>query len=108
MYVVNDSGSTGIGFNMIDGGVNQFAVGSSTITAGSFNKISISYKTNDSAGSFNSSTPTTDTSCTLPTVNSLKIGNASWGTFNPLNGTISQLSYYPVRLTNSQLQTLTK
>jgi len=108
MYLVNDSGSTGITFNMFDGGVNQFVVGSSTITAGSFNKISVSYKTNDSAASFNSSTPTTDTSCTLPTVNSLKIGNTSWGTFNPLNGHISQLSYYPVRLSNSQLQNLTK
>jgi hypothetical protein len=108
MYLVNDTGTNSIGFNIIDGGVNQFAVGSSSVTSGSFNKISISYKANDSAGSFNSSTPTTDTSCTLPTVNVLKIGNTSWGTFNPLNGTISQLTYYPVRLTNSQLQTLTK
>ena len=108
MYLVNDGGQTNITFNMIDGGVNQAQFSSSSVTSGSFNKISISYKANDSAGSFNSSTPTTDTSCTLPTVNVLKIGNISWGTFNPLNGTISQLSYYPVRLSNSQLQNLTK
>jgi hypothetical protein len=108
MYLVNDAGGSNIGFNLFDGGVNQFSVGSSTITDNFFNKIAVAIKLNDSAASFNSSTPTTDTSCTLPTVNILKIGNASWGTLNQLNGTISQLTYYPVRLSNSQLQTLTK
>ena len=108
MYLVNDTGASNIGFNLFDGGVNQFVVGGSTITDNSFNKIAVAIKLNDSSASFNSSTPTTDTSCTLPTVNILKIGNASWGTLNTLNGTISQLSYYPKRLTNSQLQNLTK
>jgi hypothetical protein len=108
MYLVNDVGGSNIGFNVIDNGSNQFTVGSSAITDNFFNKIAVAIKLNDSAASFNSSTPTTDTSCTLPTVNSLKIGNASWNTLNPLNGTISQLSYYPVRLSNSQLQSLTK
>ena len=108
MYLVNDVGGSNIGFNVIDNGSNQFTAGSSAITDNFFNKIAVAIKLNDSAASFNSSTPTTDTSCTLPTVNSLKIGNASWNTLNPLNGTISQLSYYPVRLSNSQLQSLTK
>jgi hypothetical protein len=107
MYLVNENTLNYITFNMIDGGVNQAQFSGSTITSGSFNKISISYKLNDSAASYNASTPTTDTSCTLPTVNSLKIGNASWGSGNPLNGTIAMLSYYPVRFSNSNLQKIT-
>ena len=46
---------------------------------------------------------TTDTSVEMPVgVNQLLIGVGSWG------GTISKLSYYPRRLSNSQLQNLTK
>lgn len=108
MYLVNDASTNIITYNLFDNGSNQFQAGSSTITDNSFNKTAIGIKLNDSAGSFNGSTPTTDTACTLPTVNSLKIGNASWGDLNPLNGTISQLSYYPTRLTNAQLQNLTR
>jgi hypothetical protein len=48
-----------------------------------------------------------DTSVTLPVLNSFYIGRDETGT-SQLNGTISQLSYYPVRLSNSQLQNLTK
>ena len=108
MYLVNDTSTNVIQYNLFDNGSNQFQTASSTITDNSFNKTAVAIKLNDSAGSFNSSTPTTDTSCTLPTVNSLKIGNASWGTLNPLNGTISRLTYYPKRLPNAQLQALTR
>jgi len=111
VYLVNDHGQTNITFNMFDGGSSVFNTGSSTVTDNSFNKTAVAIKLNDSAGSFNGSTPTTDTSCTLPTVNILRIGNASWAVgagVNALNGTISQLSYYPRRLTNAQLQQLTQ
>jgi hypothetical protein len=108
MYLVNDASTNNITYNLFDNGSNQFQTKISNVTDNSFNKTAIAIKLNDSAGSFNGSTPTTDTSCTLPTVNSLKIGNASWNTLNSLNGTIARLTYYPVRLSNSQLQTLTK
>ena len=48
-----------------------------------------------------------DTTVTLPILNSLYIGRDAGGGSQP-NGHISQLTYYPVRLPNSTLQTLTK
>jgi hypothetical protein len=51
----------------------------------------------------------TDTSGSVPTVNRLIIGDLRGNSiFAKLNGTISQLLYYPKRLPNSQLQALTK
>jgi hypothetical protein len=108
IYLSNNTSTDYIEASIVDDGVNQISMNGPIITSGSLNKISLSYKLNDSAASFNSSTPTTDTSCTLPTVNSLKIGNASWGTANPINGTIAILSYYPFRFTNINLQNITR
>jgi hypothetical protein len=71
-------------------------------------KLSGVYKLNDFASSFNGSTVLSDDSGLLPeNVNKMDIGKrADGGTY--LNGTIKNITYYPVRLPNSQLQTLTK
>jgi hypothetical protein len=78
-----------------------------TITQGSTNKIATAYKLNDFPITQNGGTIATDTSGTPPVTTSLFIGSligiAEW-----VNGRIAQLSYYPKRLTNSQLQNLTK
>jgi hypothetical protein len=64
-------------------------------------KISVGYAQSDFARSYNGSL-TTDTSGNLPTgIDRLRIGTN-------LSGHISQLTYYPTRLTNAQLQNLTK
>ena len=42
----------------------------------------------------------------IPTVNTLVLG-PYWGGVQPLNGTISRLTYYPIQLTNQQLINLT-
>jgi hypothetical protein len=74
---------------------------------GSFFKTAGCYKLNDFANVLNGGTVGTDTSGNVPVVNRLQLGDVtSFGSY--LNGTISQLTYYPVRLSNSQLQTLTK
>jgi hypothetical protein len=67
-----------------------------------------SFATNSSTFCVNGSLTTTDTSVTLPTVTRLNIGQTNTVGSNLWNGTISSLSYYPTRLTNSQLQNLTK
>ena len=80
-----------------------------TETAQTFNKVCVTYKLNDIAGSYNAQTVLTDTSSNIPSVNQLCIGRRDPATLTDyLNGNISQLSYYPKRLTNSQLQNLTK
>lgn len=70
--------------------------------------IAIAYKANDFAASLNGAVANTDTSGDLPT--SSEITALCIGSFNStgrINSTISKIAYYPVRLTNAQLQALT-
>jgi len=71
-------------------------------------KLAGAYKVNDFAAVLNGTTVATDTSGAIPVVNRLDIG---WrlGGVSPtiLNGHIRRLAYYPLRLTNAQLQALT-
>ena len=69
-------------------------------------KMATAYKTNDTTFAVNSSYAQ-DTSVTIgETKDELWVGSSGSG--NYLNGHISQLTYYPKRLTNTQLQNLTK
>jgi hypothetical protein len=65
-------------------------------------RTAIAYKQNDFARSYNGSTPSTDNIGNLPVgIDRVRIGTN-------LSGHIAQLTYYPQRLQNSQLITLTK
>jgi hypothetical protein len=84
----------------------------SLITFGDFYTYIMGYKENDfqryaidSNGNIDSNTDTSvDVSSFTPT--ELNIGHQADGDTRILNGHISQLIYYPTRLSNSQLQTL--
>jgi len=84
-----------------------------TITSGMGNNndynnlpCSFAYSDNDFAFVNGARTLFTDDDGIVPkTMNRLQLGN---GIGQPLNGTISQFTYYPRRLTNTQLQNLTK
>jgi hypothetical protein len=102
-----DFSPTSFGLSVIDNGSAVFQ-SSGFSTSRTPVKVAFGYKTNDTAMSSNGSSPTTDTSISLPTTNIIRLGNASWGELNPLNGHISQFIYYPKRLTNTQLQNLTR
>jgi hypothetical protein len=78
---------------------------SSTYTT-STSKAAGSYKVNDFAFSVNGGAVLTDTSGTIPTVTQLVIGS-SGSSSAKANGTIRKLAYYPVRLSNTNLQALT-
>ena len=69
------------------------------------NKFSFAYKLNDSNIACNGSALSTDTTCTVPTCQSLVIGSGPFLT--PLNGYVRRIVYYNTRLTNAQLQALT-
>jgi hypothetical protein len=69
-------------------------------------KGAIGLKVNDIRSAFNGSLGAADTSATIPSVNALYLGSAR-SALVPLNGTISKFSYYPLRVTNAQLQALT-
>ncbi len=66
-----------------------------------------SYKVNDIAASVNGSSVLTDSSASLCTPTQLSFGISYNLVSENLNGHISKLSYYPKRLTNSELQALT-
>ena len=63
------------------------------------------YKLNDFADSLNGAAAVTDTAALVPTVTQMRIGMLDAGVFS-LNGNIRSITYYPTRLTNAQLQTL--
>ena len=72
----------------------------------SLTKIGAAYATNDFAASLNGAAPATDTSGSIPSVNKLILGGSAAG-LAQLCGHLRRITYYPRRLTNAELQTLT-
>ena len=100
------SPSNNVGFSVSDGGVNQGTIyngGAQSVDTAI--KSAGAYKLNDLAHSTNGTTAGTDTSATIPTVTTLRIGSQT--TAQELNGHIKSIKYYPRRLTNAQLQDIT-
>ena len=75
-----------------------------TSVSDTFFSAGISYKQNDSAISVNGLTPFSDSSVLIPNVNRLNILCSETG-FTVYNGWLSNLRYFPKRLTNEELQT---
>jgi hypothetical protein len=88
------------------GAVEQADVGTTGVTQTNVNKIGLAYATNDFAASVNGGAPSTDPLGTVPSgLTTLRIGRSSGTDY--LNGYLRRITYYPVRLTNAQLQNLT-
>lgn len=90
---------------IVDGGVSQAQIDAGTITAQSQYGLSAGWKLNDCAASKDGAAAVTDTSVTLPTVSQLSLGSDG---ANYLNGHLGRVTYYPKRLSNSQLQELSR
>jgi K+-transporting ATPase c subunit len=113
IYYVNSNGSNDIDYNVQNSG-SQFS--GSSFTSNNFIKSAIGLKENSMINYFNGSlVGSEDTSGTIPNnIGRLVIGNNAWGSsdpsggLNPGNCHIKSFSYYPKRLTNAQLQTLTQ
>jgi hypothetical protein len=93
--------------SVVAGGVVQYAADIGAWTLGTSAKLAFAYKIDDFAATINSGTVSLDTVGTIPVVNQLKIGQQAVGG-SVFNGTISKIAYWPERVTNAQLQTLTK
>jgi hypothetical protein len=86
--------------------VGQGTIDAGTVSVGATNNLAYAYRTNDTAASLNGGAAVADTTVTLPVVDRLSIGS----TVTPaafLNGHIRSVRYFPVRLSNAQLQALT-
>lgn len=85
---------------------------SGAIINGSFvgtqTKAASAYKTKDSAGAANGGTVATNSSTLVPwAINGIGIGYQLNMNNSYLNGTIKRIAYWPKRLTNTELQSLT-
>jgi len=88
-------------------GVTEYNSESSAIEDGAVGKIAGAYKSNDVISATNGVLASGDTSITLPSsLTHLFIGRTAT-TFPPLNGHIRKVAYYPRRLSNALLQSLT-
>jgi hypothetical protein len=85
---------------------NQADLDGGTPTSGTVTQVAGAYRVNDFALSLNGGTVVTDTSGTVPTVDTLGIGISSLG-LTPVNGHIRSIQFYPVRLADFQLQAIT-
>ena len=89
------------------GGVSQGFIDIGGASAGAIQNIALAVKTNDTAMVRNGGAVSTDTTYSVPTgLTRIFIGVRNSG-FSPINGHIRSIRYYPVRLSNTQLQALT-
>ena len=77
---------------------------------GQIGRQAFAYTSSEFAFSAAGVAPTVSSSITWPTVDRFGIGNNAFvgGSLSPLNGHIRRLTYWPTRLANSTLQTLTQ
>jgi hypothetical protein len=97
--------------DVVSNGTRVANLDGGTYTSNVFAKTASSYKVNDFALSLNSGTVATDSSGILPvSLSTLYIGRdptqVASSTYY-LNGSIKKLAYYPKRLQNEELQSLT-
>ena len=77
----------------------------SSATGDNMYKGAMSFKTSDFDSYVNGSANTNTTTFTMPTIDNLRIGGI--GGANQAGGHVARFMYYPVKLTNNQLATLT-
>jgi hypothetical protein len=109
MYVTRPVSSADVRVTINDGGVAQWASNTlGTATAGTAYKAVFAYKANDLAGTLNGGAINADAAGTIPTCDVLAIGNGSWsGASNHLNECVRRCTYWPERLKNSELISIT-
>ena len=90
-----------------DGASPQSGFGK-VVPSGTRHKVAFAVKENNMNASYDGSIGTDDTSATLPVMTEMDIGSYSQFSSTRATTHYNSLRYYPTRLTNTQLQTLTK
>jgi len=110
MYISPNT-STTIAASIIDGGVSQMGSVIAAPADGDYFNIALAYKLNNSRISLNANSGATDAVCTMPTPVGMSIGSATqgWsGATSHINGHISKLTFYPVRIADSEISAVTE
>ena len=90
-----------------NGGNTQVDFASVSVSTDTPLKTAYGYKVNDFGFTLNGATPSLDTTGSIPTgIDRLTIGNRE-DSVNPLTGHIKRLSYFPTRLADATLQSIT-
>ena len=105
IFVRTPSGQSDIDALGVDGGSTQFAIDGPALSSATAIKIALAWRTNDIAYYASGASVGTDAAATLPTMTTFNIGHEI-GSLQ-LFGHIKNLRYYPRRLTNAELATLT-
>jgi hypothetical protein len=92
---------------IVTGGAVQASIVSlsNTWPLGVMRKAVFAFKANDFRGALSGTLTDADTAGTIPTVTQLQLGNGP--SIGVLSGYLQRITYYPRRLTNAELQTLT-
>tara|TARA_R100000278_G_scaffold102268_1_gene78757 strand:- start:224 stop:1420 length:1197 start_codon:yes stop_codon:yes gene_type:complete len=112
--IQNEAGNSRHTFNhrtgkvkTIVGGVGQVNLSTGAPSSiGDVVKVAYAYEVNNFAACKNGGSIVSDTSGNVPTTNEMQFGNNSPGT-KPLNGHIKRLIYFPMRLADGILQSIT-
>ena len=97
-----------IRYRVRDGGANVLGAANITYGTNTIPKMAFALKLNDAAVAVDGTIAgTTDTGIPMPTVDRLIIGNDDESNTNSLHGHIRKFMYYPVKLPDSQVVTLT-
>ena len=100
---------TGSDSAIIDGGVTQaYNLINYTRSEQENSKHAYAYELNNFGVSAQGQLGSGDTSCTMPTITRFDIGSLYQDSATFLNGYISQLFYYPARISDIKLQQMTK
>jgi hypothetical protein len=103
IYLIKGSLGT-VGAEMYASSILQSTFTLSSITAGRY-KMAIGYANNNTAFFVNGvQVGTTDTSCSVPAMSRLQMGNTVFGASD---GNVNQLILFPTRLSNAELAQLT-
>jgi hypothetical protein len=94
-------------FRVVSGGVDQANFSAGTITQNATFKLSTAYATNDFAASLNGAAAVTDTSGTVPSGQTTARIGSNVSSANFINGYLRRVSFFPRRLANAELQSLT-
>jgi hypothetical protein len=105
--VIYGEGAVGEKFFVRTNGTIQASItASSKFANGVMGKVAGAYNINSFSASANGATAVSDSAGLVPAVYQMNIGNEYNGSL-PLNGTIKKIAYYPMRVTNTNLQSLT-
>jgi len=103
----NGSGSSGNYIEITSGGAGQGFLGTGDAYTETQQSGAFAYILNNAGFSKNGLTASLDSSVLIPTINTLNIGS-DFNNTAVLNGTIRRLTYWPTRLGNDTLQTITQ